>query len=90
VLESDIVLFPNVAQQVIDDFKTLRKQKKAAITKTAMDTISEQAKLAGLSLEGALRVCCSRGWSGFKAEWVLRDGAQPLLGNSDEWKRGAI
>lgn len=90
VLEADIALFPNVAQQVVNDFKILRKQKKAAITKTAMDAIAAQASLAGLSLEDALRVCCSRGWSGFKAEWVLRDGAQPALGNTDEWKRGAI
>lgn len=89
-LELDTALFPDVSQQVVDDFKTLRKQKKAAITKTAMDAIAAQAKLAGLSLEDALRVCCSRGWSGFKADWVLRDGAQPAASNTDEWKRGAI
>lgn len=88
--DADDLLFPNVAQQVVEDFKTLRKQKKAAITKTAMDLIASQAKLAGLSLEDALRVCCSRGWSGFKAEWVLRDGAQPAPTGPADWLKGAI
>lgn len=69
----DAVLFPNVDPQVISDFKALRKQKKAAITQTAMDEIVVQAEKAGMTLEAALRVCCSRGWAGFKAEWVLRD-----------------
>lgn len=72
----DAELFPDVDPQVIADFKALRKQKRAAITKTAMERIAAEAALAGLTLEAALRICCSRGWQGFQASWVTaKDGA---------------
>jgi hypothetical protein len=35
-----------------------------------MTGIAEQAKLAGWTLENALKETCVRGWSSFKAEWV--------------------
>lgn len=35
-----------------------------------MDGIQAEASKAGWSLENALRECCSRGWTGFKADWV--------------------
>lgn len=63
--------FSGIDEQVVSDFKALRKQKKAAITKTAINGIATQAAKAGMSLEDALRVCCSRGWVGFNADWVL-------------------
>lgn len=70
----DADMFPNVDPQVVSDFKALRRQKKAAITKTAMERIASEAEKAGLSLEAALRLCCSRGWQGFQAEWVAPRG----------------
>lgn len=57
------------------DWIKLRKTKKAEVTKTAIDGIANEAGRAGLSLDAALRECCARGWAGFKAEWMLRDGA---------------
>lgn len=60
----------DVDPQVWDDWKALRKAKKAAVTATAVAGIRKQAKLAGMTLEAALRLCCERGWAGFKAEWV--------------------
>lgn len=78
-------LFPDVDPQVVSDFKTLRKQKKAAITKTAMDKIVAEAAKANITLEAALRICCSRGWQGFEAEWVApRAGANQLAGQVNE------
>jgi uncharacterized protein YdaU (DUF1376 family) len=73
----DAELFPEVDPQVVLDFKALRAKAKAPITLTAMQEIVKQAELAGLSLEAALRVCCSRGWRGFKAEWVAADRRAP-------------
>lgn len=64
-------LFPGVDPQVVTDFKALRAKHKAPITKTAIDGILREADKAGTSLEGALRICCERGWRGFKADWVL-------------------
>lgn len=63
-------LFPGVSANVIADFKALRKSKKAAITETAVSGIQREADKAGMTLEAALKMCCERGWAGFKAEWV--------------------
>jgi hypothetical protein len=60
----------DVSPQVWDDFVSLRKAKKAALTATALNLIRNEAKQAGISLEDALSMCCMRGWQGFKAAWV--------------------
>lgn len=60
-----------VCESVADDWIAVRKSKKAAITKTALEGIASEAAKAGMSIECALKVCCERGWSGFKASWVL-------------------
>jgi hypothetical protein len=67
-----------VAPQVAADFRKLRQAKKAAITQTAIDGIKREAAKAGLSLEAALTMCCERGWTGFKADWVAGVGASPM------------
>jgi hypothetical protein len=59
-----------VSQSVWDDFKTLRKAKKAPITQRAIDGLIAEAKKANWTLEQALTECCVRGWQAFKAEWV--------------------
>jgi hypothetical protein len=59
-----------VSQSVWDDFKTLRKAKKAPITQRALDGLIAEANKAGWTLEQALTECCLRGWQAFKAEWV--------------------
>jgi len=59
-----------VSDPVASDWILLRKQKKAAITQTALDGIQREADKAGLSMQDALRICCERGWTGFKAEWI--------------------
>lgn len=60
----------DVAVAVWQDFTALRKAKKAPLTETALDGIREQAGQARMTLEAAMRMCCERGWQGFKAEWV--------------------
>jgi hypothetical protein len=59
-----------VSQSVWQDFKTLRKAKKAPITQRVIDGMREQADIAGWTLEQAMSECCVRGWQAFKAEWV--------------------
>jgi uncharacterized protein YdaU (DUF1376 family) len=61
-----------VTDSVWQDFKTLRKVKKAPITNAALDGIQREAAKAGWSMESALKECCTRGWVGFKAEWVAK------------------
>jgi uncharacterized protein YdaU (DUF1376 family) len=63
-----------VSDSVWQEFKSLRKAKKAPITQRAIDKISEEANLAGWTLEKALEECIVRGWKAFKAEWVAKKG----------------
>lgn len=63
-------LFAGVPAQIVADFKALRTKLRAPITQTAMAGIEREAAKAGVSVSDALRLCCERGWRGFKAEWV--------------------
>jgi len=59
-----------VLESLWEDFITLRKAKKAPLTASALKGIEREAKKAGMNIEEALYECCSRGWTGFKAEWI--------------------
>lgn len=60
----------DVDQQTWDDFLAHRKAKGAALTATALAGIEREAEKAGWSLQDAIAECCTRGWQGFKADWV--------------------
>ena len=64
-----------VSQSVWDDFVKHRKAKGSPLTQTAMDGIKREADKAGWTVEGALSEICSRGWTGFKADWVAAPAA---------------
>lgn len=64
-----------VDETVWQDFAALRKAKKSPLSATALQGIEREAVKAGLSLEAVLSMCCSRGWAGFKAEWLNKTGA---------------
>jgi len=67
-----IVVTPEgVSDSVWQDFVTLRKSKKAAITETAIKGLIREANKASIPLEDAIRICCERGWVGFKADWIV-------------------
>jgi len=70
-----------VNEQTAIDWVAVRKSKRAAPTKTAIDGISNQAKQAGMTLDQAIKTCCERGWASFQAEWV-RGTMRDVLDNS--------
>jgi len=59
-----------VSDSLWSDFKKLRTAKKAPITETALAGIQREANKAGIPMSDVLAMCCERGWSGFKADWV--------------------
>jgi uncharacterized protein YdaU (DUF1376 family) len=79
-----------VTESVWQDWLKLRKEKKAAVTQTALDGIEREAKKAGVSLQTALETCCARGWTGFKAEWMEEKmtPAQKAQNNMHQLTRG--
>ena len=62
-----------VSESIFKDFKKLRASKKAPITETALKGLEREAKKANMSLQSVMELCCERGWSGFKADWVIKD-----------------
>lgn len=69
-----------VSKPVWDDFCAHRKAKRAPITDTAIAGIQREALKAGWQIEDALRECCTRGWVGFKADWIDRDSKRTAAG----------
>ena len=61
-----------VSDSVFQEFKSLRKAKKAPITERAIDGIRTEAEKAGWTLEQAMTECLVRGWTWFKADWVVK------------------
>lgn len=58
-----------VSVEVWEAFMAIRKAKRAPMTTVALQGIKREATRAGVSLEQALAICCTRGWQSFKAEW---------------------
>ena len=61
-----------VSDSVWQEFKSLRKAKKAPISQRAVDAISNEAKKINWTLEKALEECVVRGWQSFKADWIVK------------------
>jgi hypothetical protein len=87
--QKNTVAPPNgVTDLVWQDWLSLRKTKKAAVTQTAIDGIAREASKAGVSLQTALETCCARGWTGFKADWLKDKGEQKSFAEKDyDFKR---
>jgi hypothetical protein len=77
---------PPISPSLLKDFLAVRKAKKAGpLTETAFNGIASEASKAGLSPEQAIQICCTRGWQGFKADWVRGNpehDARPIGGNA--------
>ena len=80
---------PNgVTDSVWQDWVKLRKEKRAAVTQTAIEGIEREARKAGVSLQSALETCCARGWTGFKADWLQGKTEQKSFAEKDyDFKR---
>jgi uncharacterized protein YdaU (DUF1376 family) len=66
-----IKYIPQIPTELLNDYLKLRKAKKLGeLTETAFKGIEREALKAGISAEQAIRICCERGWGGFKAEWL--------------------
>lgn len=56
--------------ELVADWLSVRKTKKASNTKTALNGFLAEVNKSGLTINQALEVCCSRSWMGFNADWV--------------------
>ena len=65
-----------VDKDVLDDWLTVRKKKKASNTKTALKGLITEITKSGLMVHDAIEYAASKSWSGFKADWYFKE--QPL------------
>lgn len=63
-----------LSEQVWQDWLEVRKAKRASpVTRTVMERIARQAKLAEISTANAIEIAAGRGWTGFEASWNWKD-----------------
>lgn len=62
-----------VSSQTWEEFKKLRKTKRAPLTERAIEGLKNEASKAGWTLEQALSECLLRGWQSFKSDWIKVD-----------------
>lgn len=72
----------DIDPEVWADFIALRKAKRAPVTRTVVAGIKREADKAGWTLPDAIAECVTRGWQGFKADWVKPEPGRA----SDEWE----
>lgn len=58
-------------EDLVNDFMQVRKLKKSANTKTALNAIIKECEKNNFDIKEAIKICCEKSWSGFKYEWVL-------------------
>lgn len=65
-----------VPAQVAADWLEVRKGKKSAPTKTAIDDVLESLAEAGYSPADGIKLCAVKGWAGFNKKWLVESQAQ--------------
>jgi uncharacterized protein YdaU (DUF1376 family) len=61
---------PITKNHIYTDFEKVLKAKNKTLTETLIASIQAEANKANLAIEDAIKICCERGWSTFKAEWI--------------------
>lgn len=73
----------SIPEQLLADWLTQRKAKRAAVTATVWSTVNSELATcaeAGITADDAITEALNSGWQGFKASWVIKrlaDSAPP-------------
>ncbi|MDG1996030.1 MAG: hypothetical protein P8J14_06030 [Emcibacteraceae bacterium] len=62
-----------VDAEILADWLTVRKNKKASNTKTAFNGLINEITKSGLMVNDAIEYAASKSWAGFKAQWYLKE-----------------
>lgn len=60
----------NFNEQLVDEWLSIRKAKKAKNTETALKAFIREVKKANIPANDILQICVERSWSGFDATWL--------------------
>lgn len=86
---SDLVA-EGVAQQHAEDWLTVRKAKRAPLTRAAWIDMKTEAAKAAISPAEAVRIAASSSWQGFKASWLAssKNGSESTVRRSTNGTHG--
>lgn len=79
-----------VDEQHAKDWLAVRKQKKAAMTQTALKLLVTEAAKANITVAGAVEIAAARGWQSLKAEWLEKDRGQTNTGAAGASRLSAV
>ena len=65
-----------VDKEILSDWLTVRKNKKASNTKTALKGLITEITKSGLMVNDAIEYAAKKSWAGFKAEWYFNENNQ--------------
>jgi len=65
----DFLLKIGVEKQIAKDWLKVRKTKRLADTETALTSIMSEIEKTGKPINEILKICCVKGWGGFKISW---------------------
>ena len=88
ILVPKITAPEGVSKETWESFLEARKKNRAIVTPTVIKRIEQEAVKAGWTLENALIECVSRGWRGFKAEWVAEKQSKNVGERNRETMQG--
>lgn len=77
-----------VSEMLAKDWIKVRKEKKQAITQTALDKIKSHAEKNGYTFQEAIKIACENGWAGFNKLWV--DNLPKENTEKPVWQKGMI
>ena len=62
-----------VDKNIANDWLKVRKTKRLANTETAFLRIEKEIEKSDYDFQEIIKICCEKGWGGFKASWDLSD-----------------
>ena len=60
-------------KELVNDWLTVRKNKKASNTKTAFNNFKKQLNKSCKTINFVLDLCVSNSWSGFNSDWIKKE-----------------
>ena len=68
-----LLMAMGVSESLSKDWIKVRKEKKQAITQTALDRIKSHSEKNGYTFADAVKISCENGWAGFNVAWIDTD-----------------
>jgi hypothetical protein len=59
-----------ISEGLAKDWIKVRKEKKQAITQTALDRIKSHAESNNFTFDKAIKICVEKSWAGFNVKWL--------------------